>query len=272
MGRGLEATEDRLKGYNVEMNNIVCISWHPQMKVFACGRSDGSIVLYSCPLGAWFAKLDACEFGDNIVSLCFHPTEPLLFVVVTGEKNPPLLLIYTYAPRKKLILCAKYKVSELAEDLPAYSVPSLSCHPRENVIMLSFPNGRVIGLSLWDKYTHLARGMTNASPRQVPFRAFYQGTTEEIMKPLTMPLVHFFTNYDLELKKNKPTPSFLVNFRGMREQWSHYLVELKAAIHGVDNEAVVVRADGLKLSEDGQSVVVFLRPEASEKRRVVGKG
>ena len=32
-------------------------------------------------------------------------------------------------------------------------------------------------------------------------------------------------------------------------------------------EAVVVRADGLKVSEDGMDVVLFLRPEASEKRR-----
>lgn len=95
MGRGLEASEDRLNGYGVEMNNITCISWHPQMKVFACGREDSSIVVYSCPLGAWCAKLDACPFGDNIVSLCFHPTEPLLFAIVTGDSNPPLLTIWT---------------------------------------------------------------------------------------------------------------------------------------------------------------------------------
>ena len=72
--------------------------------------------------------------------------------------------------------------------------------------MLSFPDGRVIGLSLWDKYSHLARGMTSASPRQVPFRTFYEGTTAETMKPLELPLVHYFTNFELELKKNKPVP------------------------------------------------------------------
>ena len=176
------------------------------------------------------------------------------------------LLTHRYAPRKSMKLCERYVISELAEDLPANSIPSLSCHPRENIIMLSFPNGRVIGLSLWDKYTHLARGMTNASPRQVPFRAFYQGTTEESMRPLTLPLIHFFTNDDLELGKNKPTPSFMVSYRGMREAWSHYLVELKTAVHGADGEAVVVRADGVRVSEDGKSVIVFLRPEASEKR------
>ena len=170
-----------------------------------------------------------------------------------------------YAPRKAMKLCEKYVISELAEDLPPNSVPSLSCHPRENIIMLSFPNGRVIGLSLWDKYTHLARGMTNASPRQVPFRAFYQGTTEESMRPLNVPLIHYFTNYDLELRGNKPTPNFIVNYRGMREAWSHYLVELKTGIQTKDG-GVIVRADGLKVSEDGKSVVVFLRPEASEKR------
>ena len=58
----------------------------------------------------------------------------------------------------------------------------------------------------------------------------------------------------------------MVNYRGMREAWSHYLVELKTAVHGADGEAVVVRADGVRVSEDGKSVIVFLRPEASEKR------
>ena len=97
MSRGLEATEDRLQGYGVENDppNITCISWHPQMKVFACGRSDSSIVVYSCPLGAWCAQLGRCDLGDNIASLCFHPTEPLLFAVITGGKYP-LLTIWTY--------------------------------------------------------------------------------------------------------------------------------------------------------------------------------
>lgn len=69
MGRGLEASEDRLKGYGVESNNITCISWHPQMKVFACGRSDSSIVVYSCPLGAWCAKLTLVHL-EIILYLC----------------------------------------------------------------------------------------------------------------------------------------------------------------------------------------------------------
>ena len=130
--------------------------------------------------------------------------------------------------------------------------------------MLTFNNGRVLGLSLWDKYTHLARGMTNASPRQVPFRTFYQGTTEETMAPLTLPLVHFFTNYDLELQNNKPAPSFMVNYRGMREAWSHMLLNLDTCFK--EQKEVFVRLDGLKVSEDGKNVVVFIRPEASEKR------
>ena len=166
-------------------------------------------------------------------------------------------------------LCELYRINELMDDQPAYVVPSLSCHPRENLIMLSFPNGHVVGLSLWDKYTHLGRGMTSASPRQVPFRAFYEGTTEETLAPLTMPLIHFFTNYELELKDHKPCPSFVVNYRGMREHFSHYLVELPTVVRGAEKEAIVVRSDGLRVSEDGMDVVLFMRPEASEKRSVL---
>ena len=132
--------------------------------------------------------------------------------------------------------------------------------------MLSFPNGRVVGFSLWDKYSHLARGMTSASPRQIPFRTFYEGTTAETMKPLELPLVHYFTNYELELKKNKPVPRFMVNYRAMREHWSHFLIELPTAVRD-GKETCVVRSDGLKVSEDGMDVVLFLRPEASEKPR-----
>ena len=61
-------------------------------------------------------------------------------------------------------------------------------------------------------------------------------------------------------------PRFVVNYRGMREKWSHYLIELTSAVRGPDNEAIVVRSDGLKVSEDGQDVILFMRPEASEKR------
>lgn len=265
MERGLEASEDRLDS-STGSYMINCMCWHPQMKILAVARNDSSIVIYSCPLGAWCAKLDNCPYGDEITSMCFHPTEPLLFAIVKGGTNPPLLTIWTYAPRKFLKICEVYHVHRLAEGLSETAVPSLSCHPRENVIMLTFPEGRVIGLSLWDKYSHLGRGMTSASPRQVPFRAFYQGTTEETMAPLHLPLIHYFTNYELELKKNKPVPRFVVNYRGMREKWSHYLIELTSAVRGPDNEAIVVRSDGLKVSEDGQDVILFMRPEASEKR------
>ena len=175
-----------------------------------------------------------------------------------------------FAPRKLMRLCELYSISDLMDDQNPYVVPSLSCHPRENVIMLSFPNGHVVGLSLWDKYTHLGRGMTSASPRQVPFRAFYEGPTEETLKPLSLPLIHFFTNYELELKDHKPVPSFVVNYRGMREHFSHYLIDLPSAVRGADNAAIVVRSDGLRVSEDGMDVVLFLRPEASEKRSVHG--
>ena len=265
MSRGLIAREDRLSSVIGEVSNINCIAWHPQMQLIAVGRNDSSIVVYSCPLGAWCARLDSCPYGDNIQSVCFHPTEPLLFAIVTGETNPPLLTIWTYAPRKQLKLCEYYRMKDLAEGLPENACPSLSCHPRENVIMLSFPDGRVIGLSLWDKYSHLARGMTSASPRQVPFRTFYEGTTAETMKPLELPLVHYFTNFELELKKNKPVPRFMVNYRAMREHWSHFLIELPTAVRA-GKDSFVVRSDGLKVSEDGMDVVLFLRPEASEKR------
>ena len=168
-------------------------------------------------------------------------------------------------------LCELYRICDLVDDQSPNVVPSLSCHPRENVIMLSFPNGHVVGLSLWDKYTHLGRGMTSASPRQVPFRAFYEGTTEETLAPLKLPLIHFFTNYELELKDHKPRPNFVVNYRGMREHFSHFLVELPRMVRGSGKEAIVVRADGLRVSEDGMDVVLFIRPEASEKRSASGE-
>ena len=266
MSRGLEASEDRL-GNSTSSSMITCMCWHPQMKILAVARDDSSIVVYSCASSSWCAKLDNCPYGDEITSMCFHPTEPLLFAIVKGGTNPPLLTIWSYAPRKYMKVCEVYHVHQLAEGLSPTAVPSLSCHPRENVIMLSFPDGRVLGLSLWDKYSHLGRGMTSASPRQVPFRAFYQGTTEETMAPLTLPLIHYFTNYELELKNNKPVPRFMVKYRGMREKWSHYLIELASAVRSADNEAIVVRCDGLKVSEDGQDVILFMRPEASEKPR-----
>ena len=81
-------------------------------------------------------------------------------------------------------------------------------------------------------------------------------------------MIHFFTNYELELKDHKPVPSFVVNYRGMREHFSHYLIELPPAVRGTEKEAIVVRSDGLRVSEDGMDVVLFMRPEASEKRRV----
>lgn len=199
--------------------------------------------------------------------MCFHPTEPLLFAIVKGGTNPPLLTIWSYAPRKYMKVCEVYHVHQLAEGLSPTAVPSLSCHPRENVIMLSFPDGRVLGLSLWDKYSHLGRGMTSASPRQVPFRAFYQGTTEETMAPLTLPLIHYFTNYELELKNNKPGAAL----HGELPRHAREVVALPdrgcLRRRSADNEAIVVRCDGLKVSEDGQDVILFMRPEASEKPR-----
>ena len=125
MSRGLEASEDRL-GNSTSSSMITCMCWHPQMKILAVARDDSSIVVYSCASSSWCAKLDNCPYGDEITSMCFHPTEPL---------------------------------------------------------------------------------------------------------------------------------------------WSHYLIELASAVRSADNEAIVVRCDGLKVSEDGQDVILFMRPEASEKPR-----
>lgn len=233
-----------------------------------CGLfvSSGLLVLPTASLSLWKQHHVGLLPPDRAVAVCNRDRRPghlsdCVDVHVKRRVN------CRYAPRKNMKLCELYRIDELVSDQSYNVVPSLSCHPRENMIMLSFPNGHVVGLSLWDKYTHLGRGMTSASPRQVPFRAFYEGTTEKTMAPLTLPLIHFFTNYELELKNNRPNPKFLVNYRGMREQWSHFLVDLPSAVHGSAKEAVVVRADGLKVSEDGMDVVLFLRPEASEKRR-----
>ena len=102
MSRGLIAREDRLSSVIGEVSNINCIAWHPQMQLIAVGRNDSSIVVYSCPLGAWCARLDSCPYGDNIQSVCFHPTEPLLFAIVTGVPNPPFLFFWIYVNHKKI--------------------------------------------------------------------------------------------------------------------------------------------------------------------------
>lgn len=87
MCRGLGATESRLESVEGNVSNINCICWHPQMKIFAVGCNDSSIVVYSCPLGSWCCRLQACPYGNNIMSVCFHPTEPLLFAIVTGDQG-----------------------------------------------------------------------------------------------------------------------------------------------------------------------------------------
>lgn len=169
-------------------------------------------------------------------------------------------------------LCEIYTICELAPNIPTYDIPTLQCHPRENFLVLSFTNGRMLGFSLWDKNTHLGRGVTSVTPVQIPGRAFFEGCTPETLSPIKLPLVHFFTNYELELKKNRPTPKFIVQYRGMREHWSHFLLEVPPAIKSTEivdgkaGAAIVVRADGVKVSPDGQDVILFLRPEASEKR------
>ena len=177
----------------------------------------------------------------------------------------------SYSPRKMMKLCETYTICELAPNIPPFEVPTMQCHPRENFLMLSFSNGRVLGFSLWDKYSHLGRGVTAVTPVQIPGRTFLDGCTPETMAPVKLPLTHFFTNYELELKKNRPTPKFIVQYRGMREHWSHFLLEVPSAIKSAEGAegkpvAIVVRADGVKVSPDGQDVILFLRPEASEKR------
>ncbi|KAK8812333.1 hypothetical protein WA158_007567 [Blastocystis sp. Blastoise] len=277
MEEGLEAKEERLRKPDLEARQITCFAWHPQMKILAMGRNDNSIVVYSCPLGAWCSQLEKCPFGDSISSIAFHPTEPLLFALVVGAHSTTKLTIWTYSPRKNMKLCETYSIDELAAGINPYDRPTLQCHPRENFIVLSFPNGRILGLSLWDKNSHLGRGVTSVTPVQIPGRTFFEGCTPESMSPVKLPLTHFFTNYELELKKNRPTPKFIVQYRGMREHWSHFLLEVPSAIKIPDDEpneegkkgivAVVVRADGVKVSPDGIDVVLFLRPEASEKPR-----
>ena len=86
MRRGLEAREDRLYSVEGEVYNINCICWHPQLKIFAVGCNDSSIVVYSCPLGAWCCRLNTCPYGNNI------PTEPLLFAIVTGDQGTYLTI------------------------------------------------------------------------------------------------------------------------------------------------------------------------------------
>lgn len=97
MEEGLEAREDRLKRPDNTARQITCLAWHPQMKILALGRNDNSIVIYSCPLGAWCSQLEQCPFGDSISSIAFHPTEPLLFAIVVSKTSTPKLTIWTYA-------------------------------------------------------------------------------------------------------------------------------------------------------------------------------